>query len=78
MTVYQPSPLMLPYEVAAAFGVTPRQVATWARAGKLSAIQPNGGARRFLRAEVDALVRGEPLTPQQVEAEWKRLRGGAS
>lgn len=52
--------LMTPAEVAALFRVSPKTVARWSRAGKLTALRTLGGHRRFrvdevraLRAEVD-------------------------
>lgn len=46
-------------EVAAMFSVDPRTVTRWAREGKLDWILTPGGHRRFRRAEVEALLRGE-------------------
>jgi excisionase family DNA binding protein len=43
-------------EVAALFGVTPRTVILWARAGKLPSFRTPGGTFRFRRADVVALV----------------------
>lgn len=44
--------LMTPAEVARAFGVDPKTVSRWARAGQLGSIRTPGGHRRFRRAEV--------------------------
>lgn len=44
--------------VAAAFAVSVTTVRAWEKAGKLTAIRTPGGQRRFLRAEVDALLAG--------------------
>jgi excisionase family DNA binding protein len=58
--------LMTPAEVAALFRVSPKTVARWSRAGKLTALRTLGGHRRFrveevkaLRAEVDNRYDGE-------------------
>lgn len=48
-----------PAEVAAMFRVDPKTVTRWARQGLLTAIRTPGGHRRYLAAEVDALLRGE-------------------
>ena len=47
--------LMTPSEVAEYFGVDPKTVTRWARAGKLSAVRTLGGHRRYPRPEVHAL-----------------------
>ncbi len=48
--------LMTPGEVAKAFGVYAKTVAAWADAGKLSYITTPGGHRRYVRADVEALL----------------------
>jgi excisionase family DNA binding protein len=55
--------LMTPGEVAAMYGVDPRTVARWAKAGKVTAVRTLGGHRRFYRSEVLALR--ENLFPDQ-------------
>ena len=52
------SPLLTPAEVAAMFGVDPKTVARWARAGKLASVRTLGGHRRYREAEVRALLEG--------------------
>ncbi len=47
--------LMTPAEVAALFRVSPKTVARWSRAGKLTALRTLGGHRRFRVDEVRAL-----------------------
>lgn len=47
--------LMTPTEVAALFRVSPKTVARWSRAGKLTALRTLGGHRRFRVEEVQAL-----------------------
>ncbi len=47
--------LMTPAEVAAMFRVSPKTVARWSRAGKLTAMRTLGGHRRFRIEEVQAL-----------------------
>jgi excisionase family DNA binding protein len=49
-------PLLTPGEVAAMFGVDPKTVSRWARAGKLTAVRTLGGHRRFQASEVEALL----------------------
>ena len=56
--------LMTPGEVAAIFGVNPKTVTRWERAGKLRAIRTLGGHRRFLASEVRRLREtGRPPDP---------------
>ena len=47
--------LMTPAEVASMFRVSPKTVARWSRAGKLTALRTLGGHRRFRMEEVEAL-----------------------
>jgi excisionase family DNA binding protein len=54
------SPLLTPAEVAAAFRVDPKTVTRWAKAGKLSSIRTLGGHRRYLEADVLAILSGRP------------------
>ena len=49
--------LLTPAEVAAMFRVDPKTVTRWARDGRLTAIRTLGGHRRYLEAEVLALLR---------------------
>jgi excisionase family DNA binding protein len=51
-----PAPLLTPAEVASAFRVDPKTVTRWAKAGKLSSIRTLGGHRRYLEAEVRAIL----------------------
>jgi len=44
--------LLTPQEVARIFGVNPRTVTAWARAGQLPFIQTLGGHRRYRRDAV--------------------------
>jgi len=58
-----PAPqLLAPREVAALFRVDPKTVTRWAQEGKLTAIRTLGGHRRYRADEVYALLRGTPLT----------------
>ena len=47
--------LLTPREVAELFGVDPKTVTRWAKAGKLTSIRTLGGHRRFRISEVDDL-----------------------
>lgn len=48
--------LMTPGEVADVFGVDPKTVARWAKAGRLTVQRTLGGHRRYLRSEIEAAV----------------------
>lgn len=47
--------LLTPREVSELFGVDPKTVTRWAKAGKLTSIRTLGGHRRFRKSEVDDL-----------------------
>ena len=47
--------LLTPREVADLFGVDPKTVTRWAKAGKLTSSRTLGGHRRFRKSEVDDL-----------------------
>jgi hypothetical protein len=66
--VPQPHPLMTPAEVASVFQVDPRTIWRWEQAGDLGCIRLPSGVRRYFRAQVDAFIRGEKLTPERVRA----------
>ncbi|PID53640.1 MAG: MerR family DNA-binding transcriptional regulator [Micrococcales bacterium] len=51
--------LMTPQEVAAMFSVSPKTVARWAAAGKISAVRTLGGHRRYRESEALALLRAQ-------------------
>ena len=57
-TARQPTGLLTPGEVALAFKVDPRTVTRWARQGRLTSIRTLGGHRRYMEAEVRALLNG--------------------
>ena len=61
-----PSPLMTIAEVAAAFRVHNQTVTRWRTSGKITGVRTPGGLHRFLRAEVEAILAGEPLTAVQL------------
>ena len=50
--------LLTPREVAELFGVDPKTVTRWAKAGKLTSIRTLGGHRRYRAADVEALLGG--------------------
>ncbi len=56
--------LLTPHEVASMFGVDPKTVTRWARAGRITAIRTLGGHRRYVGSEVRALI--EPRTSPRV------------
>jgi excisionase family DNA binding protein len=51
--------LLTPAEVAALFGVDPRTLVRWAKAGQIGSVRTLGGHRRYRRAEVERLLSGE-------------------
>lgn len=53
--------LLTPAEVAKMFGVDPKTVTRWAKAGKLPAIRTLGGHRRYRASDVRRLLRGDQL-----------------
>lgn len=50
------SELLTPYEVGEMFRVDARTVTRWAKDGKLKSIRTLGGHRRYLRAQIEALL----------------------
>lgn len=58
------SDLMTPAETARAFGVETSTLARWRRAGKITAVRTPGGARRYSRAEVAAML-GASVQPRE-------------
>jgi len=50
--------LLTPAEVAGLFSVTPKTVARWAAAGKITAVRTLGGHRRYPEAETRELLDG--------------------
>ena len=51
--------LLTPAEVAVMFRVDAKTVTRWAKAGQLRCLRTPGGHRRYYRAEIDALLRGD-------------------
>ncbi len=60
----EPDVLLTPAEVAELFGVGPKTVTRWARAGKLGSLRTLGGHRRYRAAEVRRLLAGAVPVPQ--------------
>jgi len=56
LTNLAPDQLLAPSEVAALFGVEPKTVARWSRAGKLVCIYTPGGHRRYRVEEIRAML----------------------
>ena len=52
--------LLTPAEVAKVFRVDPKTVTRWAKAGKITAIRPLGGHRRYRQSEVQSLLKSIP------------------
>ena len=59
---------MTPAEVADVFQVNPRTVWQWEQAGELDSVRLPSGVRRYIRDQVQALMRAEALTAEQVRA----------
>jgi predicted site-specific integrase-resolvase len=57
--------LLTPAEVAAMFRVDPKTVTRWAKVGRLTSTRTLGGARRYFDVEVEALLRGVPLSERE-------------
>jgi excisionase family DNA binding protein len=68
------APLLTPAEVAAAFRVDPKTVTRWAKSGKLSSIRTLGGHRRYLEAEIRAIIHDGPVTEEADT--WLPRQGG--
>ena len=56
-------PLLTPAEVAAMFGVEPKTVTRWAKAGRITSVRTLGGHRRYRETEVRALLAGTAAAP---------------
>ena len=69
--------LMTPAEVSREFHVDPKTVTRWGKDGRFLTIKTPGGHRRYFRMQVDAMVRGQRLTPAQLEI-LRRAGGRAS
>ena len=48
--------MLSPAEVAQEFGVNPKTVTRWAKAGKIAAVRTLGGHRRYRTSEVKRLL----------------------
>jgi excisionase family DNA binding protein len=62
----RPDDLLRPAEVAELFGVRPPTIARWAREGKLTPFLTPGGHRRYSRAGIQRLLKGE-AAPSEAE-----------
>lgn len=51
--------LLTPQEVASMFHVSPKTVARWAAAGRISAVRTLGGHRRYKESEALRLLRDQ-------------------
>ena len=51
--------LMTPREVAERFRVHPKSVTRWANKGRLTTVRTMGGHRRYIKSEVEALLKDE-------------------
>lgn len=54
----EPHDLMTPREVAARFRVDEKTPARWAKSGRIPGLKTPGGAWRFRRNEIEALLAG--------------------
>lgn len=61
--------LLTPQEVAAMFHVSPKTVARWATAGRISAVRTLGGHRRYHESEALALLREPGLSDRQSDTD---------
>jgi transposase len=78
VAVVSAHPLMTAEEVADAFAVSVSTVKRWLRTGKLTAVtRPPDPLPRCCTAEVDAWLRGRPLSAAQVAELRDQLTGGA-
>lgn len=50
--------MLCPAEVARMFGVDPKTITRWAKAGKIQAVRTLGGHRRYKASEVKRLLEG--------------------
>jgi excisionase family DNA binding protein len=62
MNAQRDDALLTPAEVAALFGVDPKTVTRWAKAGKLSSIRTLGGHRRYRADEVRRFLDGASMS----------------
>jgi excisionase family DNA binding protein len=70
-----PHPLMTLAEVAAAFQVNKQTVTRWRKNGKITGVRTPGGLY-FPRAEIEAILAGQPLTAVQLrKLRWDFLGG---
>jgi excisionase family DNA binding protein len=51
-----PERLLTPSEVASIFGVNPKTVTRWARAGRIGCVKTLGGHRRYRASEIHRLL----------------------
>lgn len=65
--------LLTPAEVGARFRVSSKTIGRWEKDGKLTAVRTIGGHRRYFAEQASALLRGAPLSAEQVEALKTRI-----
>jgi excisionase family DNA binding protein len=61
-------PLLKPAEVANLFGVSPKTIARWAKAGRLPCIQMPTGHRRYKTSDVKRLYETGEMTSEDSDA----------
>lgn len=64
----EPEPLMTTDEVASAFRVSRPVPARWAKSGLITCVRTPGGSSRFIRAEIEGLLRQGNSTPPFLKA----------
>lgn len=63
LSEYMDDPLMTPAEVGEIFGVDPKTVKRWGKAGKITCIRTPTGQQRYRESEVRALLTEQAANP---------------